>query len=426
MLSLVLSLSPFAPTACAQDWNALQGEPVHYEQPASAGPVERLGARLSSGELRLAHDPAGGFLPALLEELAIPVSSQVLVFSKTSLQAELISPSSPRALYFGEAAYVGSIPGAPLIELTSIDPERGPVFYTLERSPTGSALLVRRDDDCMQCHAGSRTRGLPGLLLRSVHPAPDGLPILRSGTTTVDHSTPFEERWGGWYVSGNHGAARHRGNAIAELDSEVVDLERGANVEDLSTYFRTERYLSPHSDLVALLVLEHQAEMHNRIARASYAVRLALHREQDMNRLFDEPAGTRRPSTRRILDAQARALLEYALFDEESRLPAQVEGSSSFAADFQALGRRDARGRSLRDLDLDLRLFRYPCSYLLHSEAFAALPEELLEVVYATLWRILAGPNEEGPGAGLSETERVDIREILLATQENLPSYWSE
>ena len=192
----------------AQGLDRLRGEPLFYERPASAGPVERLAARLASGEARLEHDAGAGYLPALLAALEIPVESQVLVFSKTSFQNERISPRTPRAIYFGDAAYVGTIPGSPIVEVTSMDPEHGPVFYTLGQGAERPPRFVRRDDECLQCHATSRTYASgPGNLVRSVHPDRRGAadPALRDRDVVNARRRPFEKRWGGWYVSGTHG-----------------------------------------------------------------------------------------------------------------------------------------------------------------------------------------------------------------------------
>ncbi|MCP3916424.1 MAG: hypothetical protein GY711_12775 [bacterium] len=409
------------------DW--LRGEPLHYDAPATAGTVENVARRLASGELELAYDADAGYLPALLAALDVPTSSQMLVFSKTSFQNERIAPATPRAVYFSDDAYVGAIPGAPLVELTSIDPRHGPVFYTLEQDAQRPPRLTRRSEECLQCHATSRTRGWPGNLVRSVHPDRDGQPILRSGTKMVSDATPFEERWGGWYVSGTHGDARHRGNATADAATERVDPEAGANVEDLTQFFDTERYLAPHSDIVALMVFEHQSEAQNRIARASYEVRLALHRESESNRIFGDPPDTRRDSTQRILEGQANKLLQVLLFERAIELPAPIRGTSSFAREFQARGERDAAGRSLRDLDLNRRLFRYPCSYLIHSQAFDALPKELLEVVYRELAERLGADTGSDMGsdapAGWTAADRSAALAIASATKDGLPESWT-
>jgi len=412
MISLLLTLVALS---APQDPARLRGGPLHYDEPATAGLVEQVQARLESGELELAFDPSTGYLADLLKALEIPVSSQGLVFSKTSFQDRQISPQTPRAVYFGDEAYVGSIPGTPLIEVTSMDPVKGPVFYTLGQDAKLPPRLVRRHDECLTCHAGSPTRGWPGHLARSVHPDERGYPILRSGTERVTHATPFEKRWGGWYVTGTHGDARHRGNTIADEKTEMVDPEPGANLLELDGFFATERYLSPHSDIVALMVLEHQTEMHNLIARANYEVQLALHRQAESNRILGDPPDSLRDSTKRILDGQASKLLEYMLFKKEAQLPAPIRGTSSFTAEFQKLGPTDDEDRSLRALDLEKRLFRYPCSYVIHSPAFNALPPLLLEVVYRKLWEHLTTEPDAGRRA---------VLEILRATKPDLPEYW--
>lgn len=420
---LLLAVVPLG-VASGQWPDALRGAPLHYEAEATAGRVERLARALEAGEVVLEYDERSGYLPDLLAALEVPISSQTLVFSKTSFQDDWIGPTSPRAIYFGDDAYVGSVPHAPVLELTSMDPANGPTFYTLAQDPDRPPRLVRRHDECLQCHAGPNTRNWPGHIVRSVHPDRRGVPILRSGTELVNHTTPFAERWGGWYVTGTHGDARHLGNGVADPATERVDAEAGANVVELEGSFATERYLSPHSDLVALLVLEHQTEMHNRIARASYQVRLALERQRETNTLFGDPPDRLRDSTKSLLEGQARKLLEYLLFEDEALLPAPVAGTSAFTTEFQARGRRDAGGRSLRDLDLERRLFRYPCSYLIHSEAFDALPEELLDVLYRELDAVLAGEPSVADVTRLSDADRRAIREILLATKDGLPAGW--
>ena len=321
LLTLLGTLCLAAPASTAQT-PRYRGEPLHYEAEAVDGPLERLAQRLATGELELEEDPRHGVLPALLEALEVPVSSQSLVFSKTSFQDDWISPRTPRAVYFGDEVYVGAVPGAPLIEITSIDPRRGTVFYTLPRraSERRAALPVRRHGECLQCHESARTGGWPANLLRSVHTAADGHPILRAGALHVGHETPFEDRWGGWYVTGEHGSARHMGNAVVLEGEERVDREVGANVTDLSGRFDVTRYLSPHSDLVALLVLEHQASMHNRITRAGYEARLALHRQRGTNRLLGEDPTKLRESTQRVFEGLADDLVEYLLFRDEARL----------------------------------------------------------------------------------------------------------
>jgi len=425
------------PTAClggavlasasyAQERTDYLGEPVRYEDEERRDPVARLAEDLASGERELRWDEQRGWLPALLEALEVSATTQVLVFSKTSFQDRLISPETPRAIYFNDEVALAWIPGAPLMELTGLDPLQGPTFYSLDQD-SRAPRFQRRDDECLQCHSSSRTRNWPGNLVRSVHPDERGLPILRSGSFLTTHASPLLERWGGWYVTGTHGAQRHMGNVTAHAapGEEQVDVTAGANVTDLAPFIETERYLTPHSDIVALLVLEHQAEMQNLIARASYKGRLAEHYQRSMNEAFGDPADHVSDSTRRRYAAAAREVLDYMLFRDEIALAEPVAGTSTFTQEFPASGPRDSRGRSLRDLDLELRLFRHPCSYLIYSRAFDELPAPVLDVLWRELWDILHGRDVGREFPRLTRDDRAAILEILLETKAGLPDYWS-
>jgi hypothetical protein len=407
-----------------QSREAYLGEPIRYEDPARRGPVERLAAALEAGELVLEESERGGVLPAVLAALDVPVSSQMLVFSRTSFQERRISPANPRAVYFGDEVYVGAVPGTRILELTSMDPDKGPVFYTLTTRRDAPPLVERRDDECLQCHGGSMTRDFPGNLVRSVHPDARGQPITRAGSFLVGHDTPLEQRWGGWYVTGTHGEQRHMGNAVVGDGADFVDVEAGANVTDLAERVDLSRHLTPHSDLVALMVLEHQAEMHSRIARAGYRAKLALHRQIAINEMSGDPPDHMREATLRQLEREAVELVEYLLFVDEVLLTAPVRGTSAFAEEFAARGRRDPEGRSLRDLDLETRLLRHPCSWLIHSPSLAALPAPLLELVHAQLWSVLGATPAEDGCESLSAADRSALREILLETTTPLPSSW--
>lgn len=414
--------------AAAQGHERYELPPILYSGPATQGPVERLLDELQSGDRVLARDEALGYLPAVLGALDVPLTSQVLVFSKTSLQADRISPRTPRAIYFGDDVYVGWIPGSPVMEISSMDPNKGPTFYTLEWGGARGVHLQRDSGACLSCHAGARTNRWPGNLVRSVQPDSRGHPVLRLGTTTVGPGTPLEERWGGWYVSGTHGPRRHLGNATTGQDGAAIDPDSGANVTDLRPYFSAKRYPSAHSDLVALQVLQHQVHMHNRIAQAGYEVRLALARDADLRSLLGEPAEDLRPATVRVLERQAGLLLDALLFRDAARWSGAqldpIRGSTPFAEEFQASGRRDPEGRSLKDLDLRGRLLRYPCSYLIHSPAFDALPAPLLDLVYTRLAQVLEGAPAYDEFVRVTLPQRRAIRDILLATKANLPPGW--
>lgn len=406
--------------ATPQESEPYLGAPIHYEVDARNDPIARLTAALHGGEAQVEWDERRGWLPGLLEALDVPLESQVLVFSKTSLQADRISPSTPRAVYFNDEVSLAWIPGSPMMEVTAHDPVQGPTFYALSQREDVLAF-ERRDDSCLACHASPRTQGWPGHLVRSVHPDARGFPILRSGTFRTTDASPLSERWGGWYVTGTHGAARHMGNTPVAEGTERVDPEAGANVTDLRPYFDVARYLSPHSDLVALLVLEHQSELQNVLARGSFETRRALDYQRVLDAALGEGGGRLSDSTRRRIERAAEDIVDQLLFRNEAPLQDAVRGTSGFAEAFTARGLRDADGRSLRDFDLERRLFRVPCSYLIHSAAFAALPPILLAEVWGQLGAILH--EREGARAmpQLSKDDREAILALLRATHAALP-----
>jgi hypothetical protein len=373
--------------------------------------VARLQKRIETGAVMLKHDETYGYLLALLDELKVPKSSQMLVFSKTSLQREHISPSTPRSIFFNDDVYVGFIPGAPLIELSIADPKLGGVFYTLDQTQTDKARITR-NNQCLECHASAKTMGVPGHLARSFATDESGIVDFNSGISQVNHRTPFEERWGGWYVTGTHGQQPHRGNLIgkAAFDRQAKEPNHAGNVTNLSEYFDVSRYVRNQSDVVALLVLEHQMHMHNFITRLNYETTMQLKQYGHV----------------RYLKNTAESFLKYLLFAEEAALTNKVQGSAEFAKDFTSRGPKDKRGRSLRDFDLQTRLFKYPCSYLIYSDAFDALPAPMKEHVYARLWEILSGKDRSATYASLSPGTRQSIREILADTKRDLPPYWKD
>lgn len=380
-------------------------------------PVVQLAAELARGQRELAWEPRFGRLLALLESLAIPLDSQVLVFSKTSLQRDYISPRTPRAIYFSDEAYVGWIPGAPWIEVSGVG-RAGASFFVVAQDREQDAA-PRAREDCLQCHESGLTQGVPGLLVRSVHPAPDGQPILRFGSFSTDHRSPYAERWGGWYVGGRF-EGPHLGNRFADERGEALAFRGGAAVtpEELSGLVDLARYPRATSDVVALLVLEHQVQAQNLFARAARETASALAMRAVLNELDGAAIDNPREETQRRLAHQARALLDYLLFVEEPPLVGEVRGQSGFAAAFQELGPRDERGRSLRDLNLRRRLLRWPLSYLVHSRAFAVLPLELRSEFWSELAALLTAEDDELPSRyeHLSPNARRALREHLLAT----------
>jgi hypothetical protein len=262
--------------------------------------------------------------------------------------------------------------------------------------------------------------------VRSVYASSDGHPILKAGTFLTDHSSPFRERWGGWYVTGSHGQQRHLGNQWVRESAapDGVDLDVGANVVNLDEQFPTKPYLSPHSDLVALMVLEHQIGMHNRLTKANFLTRLALRDEQVMNEMLKRPADYRSESTTRRIHSAGEPLVKYMLMAHEARLTDPVAGTSEFAQQFVARGPQDAKGRSLRELDLQTRLFKYPLSYLIYSDSFDGLPDDVKAFVHQRLWDVLTGADTSEDFRHLTETDRLAVLEILRDTKDGLPDYW--
>jgi hypothetical protein len=398
--------------------------PVSYYDRPLCDPIAQLQAKIDAGKASLAFDDERGYLTAVLAALQINPSSQMLVFSKTSFQLTRITPQRPRAVYFNDETYIGWVQNGDVLEISTVDPELGAVFYTLDQQPADRPRFVRDKGQCLSCHASSRTQGVPGHLVRSVYTSPSGQPHFGSGTFTTDHRSPFEERWGGWYVTGQHGRMRHMGNVLSrDRDKpESLDREQGANVSDLSTLLDVSPYLRPTSDIVALMVLEHQTQMHNALTAASYTAVRAAHQDQIVNEALERPADFQSDSTQRRIAAAGDTVLEHLLFCEEFELTSPVACSSGFTEHFSSLGPRDTRGRSLRDFDLQRRIFRYPCSYLIYSDAFDALPLPIRQYVSTRLLKILNAEDAdpEGKFAHLTPEDRTAIREILRDTKPDL------
>ncbi len=405
-----------------------EAEPINYNTALLSNPVHELSQLVAAEKSRLTHDLQHGYLRAVLEHLNVPVSSQVLVFSKTSFQPRHITSQRPRAVYFNDDVYVGWVQGGDVVEISTADPQQGAIFYTLSQQELERPNIVRDRGQCIVCHASSRTSGVPGHLVRSVYAAASGQPFYGSGTFHTDHRSPFKERWGGWYVTGTHGQQRHMGNVIATNRDrpDELNVEAGANITDLSEFISTEPYLSPHSDIVALMVLEHQTGMHNLITRANFETRSAQHYDEIMNKALGRPQGQRSESAVRRIDSAAEKLVAYMLYADEFQLTDRVRGTSNFADEFSARGPRDSKGRSLRDFDLSTRMMKYPCSYLIYSEPFEALPDEVKERVFRRLFDVLTGQDERGTFDHLTAADRQAVLEILLETKTDLPSYWKQ
>jgi len=418
----IVTLSPLT----VQAGDEFERPPIEYSQSLPENRISRLQSQLDGEESRLDYTARLGYLPAVLAALEVPSESQMLVFSKTSMQRQRISPRTPRALYFSDDVYVGFCQSGEVLEVSAVDPKLGTVFYTLDQSEQERPQFVRQTDNCMICHSSSRTENVPGHLVRSLFAGPSGEPILSAGSNMVDHTTPLDKRWGGWYVTGKHGTQKHLGNLIVRSQDvqQPVDNSEGQNVTSLDELLRVENYLTRHSDIVALMVFEHQTLVHNRIVRANFATRQALYYETELNRELGDPEGTRLDSTTRRIQSAGDDLIEALLLLDEAKLTAPISGTSNYAAIFSEMGTRDSQGRSLRDLDLERRIFKYPCSYLIYSPAFESLPSEMLDYVWKRLWDILANRQDAQKFAHLSTTDRRAIVEIIRDTKQELPIYW--
>jgi hypothetical protein len=400
--------------------------PIDYNKRPADNPITRLQMKLDAGDVKLDFDERTGYLASVLNSLDISTESQLLVFSKTSLQLRKITASRPRAVYFNDDTYIGFVQFGDVLEISVADAELGGVFYTLQQEPQEKPRFVRDRGQCLTCHASSKTKGVPGHLVRSVFASRSGQPAYGSGTYLTDHTSDFARRFGGWYITGTHGDIRHMGNeAISSTNSgEMLDRDRGANVTDLSSRFDTKPYLQPTSDLVAKLVLDHQTQMHNYIALANMETRSALHYNTVIAHALDRPADELTDSTRRRIDSVTEKLVAYLLFVDEFPYASRVKGVTPFADNFSKREPRDAKGRSLFQLDLQKRLLRYPCSWLIYTESFEALPLEVYTRVAERLYEVLTDPNTPAGYSHLSLEDRTAVFEILRDTKPRFAAIW--
>jgi len=367
-------------------------------------PVARLERRMAKGEAKLEYNSGGWeYLSSLLKNLDINTDSQILVFSKTSLQQAKIGPKTPRAIYFNDNVMVGGVQDGELHEITALDPVEGVVFYSLDTKKVDHPQFEHQYALCVLCH-GAVDRWAPGIMVATVYPNADGTPFFMGGGElfhTTDHRSPFEERWGGWYVTGTHGSMKHLGNAWAPDPYHPVDMitEGTQNVTDLSGKFDVSKYLAPTSDLIALMTFEHQTHLTNLIARVNAQQRFLTSGELP-------PPQRPKPSD---IDTTIQEIVRYMTFEDEVPLTSPVKGVSTFTQTFPQRGPRDSKGRSLRDFDLKTHLFRYKLSYMVYSEFFDGMNPEALQRVYRGLYDKLKG---------------TETAEVLRETKSNLPDYW--
>jgi hypothetical protein len=411
----------------AQDTETYELPPVNYSKTKPQDVITLLQAELASGQFKLGGTDRE-VVQSLLGILHIPVASQMLVFSKTSFQKDIISPEHPRALFYTDNRYVGWVPGG-LVEIAAIDPILGPVFYSFD--PRGLSEKkppqFPRDDECMSCHGGEFVRGIPGVFSRTLYADKDGQPIFRRGSEVVDYKTPFSERWGGWYVTGTHGSTLHRGNVVASEvgDQLVFDPALGANITNLSKFFNTGDYLTNSSDIVSLLVFEHQTGMQNTLTRAGLNCRHMLEYQKDLIAALKpvpDPDGLCFDSVRSVFDDSAAEVVDALLFKDEAPLPKVIGGSAAFQKGFSANAPRDRNGNSLKDLLLSEHLFKNRCSYLIYSDSFLSLPQQLKSRIYTRLSKAL---NLEQPDPRYAYIDRAERQRIATILQETHPEFSS-
>ncbi len=369
---------------------------IAYGTAPVSTPVSALNDLLAAGAATLVFDPATGYLQSVLQALDVPVESQVLVYSPTSFQAGKINQQNPRAIYFNDTVSVAWVRGGDLLEVTAQDPRQGTIFYSIGQVPSDRPHLGRQEH-CVSCHLTWDTLGVPGLTVKTTFPRKSAGDFLEGGP--VDHRRPMHERWGGWFVTGTRVPARHKGN-VPLIQPSVLDAP-APTLASVEGQFDTAGYLRKTSDIVALLVLEHQAQAVNMMTWLDWEARLG--------------------DASRVRDA-AEALADYLLFVGEAPLEEPVQGNSGFAEVFAARGPRDANGRSLRDLKLDGRLMRYPLSYMIDTPMFDAIAASARAQVIERFAAVLTGRDTSAKYAHLGAEERQAILEILKDTKPDLVS----
>ena len=404
--------------------------PIHYNETEEDTILTRLIASAEPGG-PLATGTDREILEQLLKALEVPIESQVLVFSKTSAQNSRISPRTPRAIYFSDNAYVGWVQGGE-IEVATFDEKLGMVFHLVEMTSReeNQPPKLARERSCLNCHAGSANQNLPGLMVRSVYADETGQPLFQAGTFHTRQDSPIEERWGGWYVTGAVDHSGHLGNRLSKGDragNEVtVHPISEAALTTLDEVVNTEPYLhGGQSDVVALMMLEHQVGVHNALIEANLTTQTTLHRHVEMQKAFGEPIdGPLSDTNTRVLANVAERVLKEMLYVDEFVLPGGVEGSEAFQKAFQRNERKYGTGRSLKDFRLYERLMKYRCSHLIYCDAFDQLPDEIRTIILEQLHGILTEPSSYPEFSHLSSSEREHILEIVSETLPRLSSSW--
>lgn len=391
--------------------------PVNYSKAKDNNTITRLQAAMDEQRFSFPDSNSRDILKALLDELKIPVSSQVIVFSKTSLQRNLITPAHPRAIYFNKDYYVGYVPGG-LIEVIACDDPSGMMFYDLDPNKKPKDRKFVRNQECLTCHANHNTMDVPGLLVRSVFTEKTGETVLPWGSYLTTPASPMSERWGGWYVTGTHGESLHMGNKFvmrSAADELSYRKKFGQNVTDLSNYFDTDKHLTDTSDILALMLMEHQVQVHNTLSSSKMSYLRRVHLTKAINAGKYDPSSE---SARKIVGEHANKILKTLLFTDSIDLPADgVDGSDVFEEEFAKAG-VSYDDHSLRDLRLQKRIFKYRCSYMIRCKAFDMLPDIIRKEVLVRLNKVVTDKGNYPGLPQLSSREKKRIHEILLHTHK--------
>lgn len=386
--------------------------PHRYLEHTPDDRLARLRKQIEAGGVKLDTSDDKAFLASLLKALDVPISSQLLVFSASSLQSEIINPRNPRALYFNEDVYVGYVPGGK-VEIIAMDPEMGAMFYIFERlRPQGPVPPITRSDKCFNCHAGNATKRVPGLIAESLLPMLSGASLETYRRDEQGHQIPLEKRFGGWHLTGEHhlkdSLANMMGRTSASRGFEKVKIEPG-QMSDLKLH------LLPTSDILPHLIHEHQIGFENRVFHAAYVMR----------QLMADGRGTLPLSAKPQVEELADELARYILFADEAKLPPEgISGDAEFIREFQRNKKPNEGGLSLKDFDLKTRIFKYRASYMLYTDSWQKLPPFLKERVYFKMAEGLREQNANPTYAHLLASEKQAIRTIIKRTVPNLPSWW--
>ena len=394
--------------------------PISYSKTKALTPLTEVFQGIESGQSALQGESDREILSQLLTSLDIPIESQLLVFSKTSAQNARISLATPRAIYFSQNAYLSWVQDGN-IEAISFDPKLGAIFHTIDlnRRPKGQPPQLKRERSCLSCHASSHTDDVPGLLVRSVYPSAIGRSLFDWRSFDTTHHSAIVDRWGGWYVTGQAGATGHLGNSTYNFDRERRSLTQSRAVDDLSPFFDTTPYLGGgSSDVVALMIFEHQITVQNAILSGHLAAQRFFPSNQTTE---DDPTAHLPENERHILDQHRDKIVNALLFEDEFELVNEgVKGSKAFQKSFMKNAHVSEEGHSLRDLRLHERLFEYRCSFLIYSDPFTHLHSLLKNEVLKKLQDILLNPQQHPDFGYLSESERKQILKIL---SETLPAW---